>query len=161
MVQARAVRVHENGGPEVLKLEDVDVSAPGAGEVLIRQTAIGLNFIDTYIRTGLYPTKLPVTPGFEGAGIIEAVGESVEGFSVGDRVAYPTITGAYATHVCDLAAKVVPTPDGVADEDAAAAAAARYAGRYAASMGCGGRRWIDCRALGEGSRRECHRRCVY
>ena len=120
MVQARAVRVHENGGPDVLKLEDVDVRAPGAGEVLIRQTAIGLNFIDTYIRTGLYPTKLPVTPGFEGAGVIEAVGEGVEGLSVGDRVAYPTITGAYATHVCDVAYKVVPIPDGVANEDAAA-----------------------------------------
>ena len=120
MVQAKAVRVYENGGPDVLKFEDIEIASPGAGEVLIRQTAIGLNFIDTYIRTGLYPTKLPVTPGFEGAGVIEAVGEGVDGLKVGDRVAYPTITGAYATHVCDKASKVVPIPDGVSDEDAAA-----------------------------------------
>ena len=120
MVQAKAVRVYENGGPDVLKFEDIEIAAPGPGEVLIRQTAIGLNFIDTYIRTGLYPARLPVTPGFEGAGVIEAIGEGVEGLKPGDRVAYPTITGAYATHVCDKASKGVPIPDGVSDEDAAA-----------------------------------------
>lgn len=120
MVQARAVRIYENGGPEVLKLEDFEVAAPGPGQVLVRQTAIGLNFIDTYIRTGLYPTKLPAIPGFEGAGVVEAIGEGVENVSVGDRVAYPTMSSTYATHVCDSAAKVVKIPDGVSDEDAAA-----------------------------------------
>lgn len=120
MVEGKAIRIHEHGGPEVMQLEAMSFRDPGPGEVRVRQTAIGLNFIDTYIRTGLYPSKLPTIPGFEGAGVVDAVGEGVEGLSVGDRVAYPTMPGAYATHVIGAADRVVKIPDGVSDEDAAA-----------------------------------------
>lgn len=120
MANGKAIRIHEHGGPEVLKLEDAEFRDPGAGEIRIRQTAIGLNFIDTYIRTGLYPSKLPTIPGFEGAGVVDAVGEGVEGLKAGDRVAYPTMPGAYATHVVGAADRAVKIPDGVSDEDSAA-----------------------------------------
>ncbi len=120
MVNGYAIRIHAHGGPEVLQKVDVTFDAPAAGKVLIRQTAIGLNFIDTYIRTGLYPSRLPTIPGFEGAGIVEAVGDGVEHLSVGDRVAYPGVSGAYASHVSAAADKVVSIPDGVSDDDAAA-----------------------------------------
>ena len=81
----KAIRVHETGGPDVLRYEDVETPAPGKGEALIRHTAIGLNFIDTYFRTGLYPAPagLPFIPGNEGAGIVEAVGEGVSGLTAG------------------------------------------------------------------------------
>ena len=82
-----AVRVHEVGGPEVLRFEEVGVGPPGPGQALIRQTAIGLNFIDVYFRTGLYPPpQLPFTPGLEGAGVVEGVGEGVSELRVGQRV---------------------------------------------------------------------------
>ncbi len=120
MVEGHAIRIHEHGGPDVLKLEKAQFDEPGAGEVLVQQSAIGLNFIDTYIRTGLYPSKLPTIPGFEGAGVVAAVGSGVTGFSVGDRVAYPAMSGTYATHVVGAADRMVKIPDGVS-EDAAAA----------------------------------------
>ena len=85
----KAIRIHETGGPEVLRWEEAAVGSPGAGEVRIRQTAVGLNFIDTYHRSGLYPLEsLPSGIGVEGAGVIEEVGADVETLAVGDRVAY-------------------------------------------------------------------------
>ena len=84
----KAIRIHENGPPSVMKWEDIELGRPGRGEVQVRHTAIGLNFIDTYHRAGLYPMKLPLTLGSEAAGVIEAVGPSVKAFKVGDWVAY-------------------------------------------------------------------------
>jgi len=114
-----AIRMHETGGPEVLKVEALAPRAPGPGEVLVRQTAVGVNFIDTYHRTGLYKMPLPFVPGSEGAGIIEDVGEGVEHVGPGDRVAY-TGRSTYATHYTGPAAGVVPLPAGISDEEAAA-----------------------------------------
>src|SRR5665213_1317447 len=92
-----AIRIHETGGPEVMQLEEVTLPPPGGGEVLVRNHAIGLNFIDIYFRTGLYKAAaLPFTPGNEGAGEIVAVGKGVKGFKVGDRVAYVATPGSYA-----------------------------------------------------------------
>lgn len=109
-----------HGGPEVIAREDFDPGAAGEGEVLIAQDAIGLNFIDTYYRTGLYPSPLPTPLGSEGAGRIAAVGPGVIGFAVGDRVGCASGLGAYATHRIVAADKVVRIPDGVTSEDAAA-----------------------------------------
>ena len=116
----RAVRIHKVGGPEVLTLETVDTGRPGAGEVLVRQTAVGLNFIDTYQRSGLYPLALPATLGMEAAGVVEALGSGVADFGVGDRVAYPMTAGAYAGERIMPADRLVRIPDGVSDEIAAA-----------------------------------------
>jgi NADPH:quinone reductase len=116
------VRVHEVGGPEVLRFEQVEVGAPGRGQVRLRQTAIGLNFIDVYFRTGLYPQpSLPFTPGLEAAGVVEAIGEGVTEVGVGDRVAYaaPPI-GAYAEARLMQADRLVRLPDGISDQQAAA-----------------------------------------
>src|SRR5437764_11419656 len=95
-VMPHAIRVHETGGPEVLKWEEVDVAEPGPGQVRLRQEAAGLNFIDVYHRTGLYPQPLPFTPGVDGAGTILAVGPGVTDVKVGDRVAYAGPVGGYA-----------------------------------------------------------------
>ena len=84
----RAIRIQETGGPEVMLLEEVEVPAPGAGQVQVEHTAIGLNFIDVYDRTGLYPQAMPGGLGREAAGLISAIGQGVRGFRVGDRVAY-------------------------------------------------------------------------
>jgi NADPH2:quinone reductase len=116
----RAVVVRQLGGPEVLSLEDWPSASPGPGQVALRQTAIGLNFIDTYQRSGLYPVQLPFVAGNEGAGIITAVGEGVAGFRIGDRVAYQGQIGAYATERLVAADRVVAVPDGISDETAAA-----------------------------------------
>jgi NADPH2:quinone reductase len=118
----KAVRVHVHGGPEALVYEDVDSAAPGAGEVLVRHTAIGLNFLDAYFRSGLYPAPqgLPVTPGGEGAGVVTEVGAGVTTFKAGDRVAYTTAVGAYCEERVLSADKLVKIPDGVSDEQAAA-----------------------------------------
>ena len=115
-----AIRVHETGGPEVMKAEQVDVGAPGAGQVRLRHTAIGVNFIDTYFRTGLYKTALPFIPGNEAAGVVEAVGEGVTDFKPGDRVAYIFGPGTYVQERLVPADKLVPVPDGVSDQVAAA-----------------------------------------
>lgn len=117
----KAIRFHETGGPEVLRLEEVDVPAPGPGEVQVRQTAIGLNFIDVYHRTGLYPQPLPSGIGLEAAGVVEVVGEGVGVLKAGDRIAYGTgPIGAYAQRRNLPANRVVRLPDGIADETAAA-----------------------------------------
>jgi NADPH2:quinone reductase len=116
------IRVHEVGGPEAMRYEEVEVGAPGPGQARIRQTAVGLNFIDVYFRTGLYPPPaLPFTPGLEGAGVVEAVGEGVTDLAVGQRVAYaaPPI-GAYAEVRLHQADRLVVVPDGISDEQAAA-----------------------------------------
>lgn len=117
----KAIRIYENGGPEVMRWEEFDVGAPGAGEVRVRHTAIGLNFIDVYDRTGLYPVQLPSGLGREGAGVIEALGKKVRGFKVGDRVAYTyPAPGAYAeVRICP-AERLVRIPSGVSDQVAAA-----------------------------------------
>src|SRR2546429_9047671 len=93
----KAIRIHQHGGPEVLSWEEVPVGPPGPGQLLLRHTFIGLNFIDVYHRTGLYQVPLPFVPGQEGAGVVEAVGPDVRDFAVGDRVAYGSgALGAYA-----------------------------------------------------------------
>ena len=94
---SKAIRIYQTGGPEVLRWEDVEVGSPSAGEVRLRQTACGLNYIDVYGRSGLYPVaEFPAVLGMEGVGYIEEIGDGVEGFTVGDRVAYPMQLGAYA-----------------------------------------------------------------
>ncbi|WCL54587.1 quinone oxidoreductase family protein [Gimibacter soli] len=121
MTTARVIRFEKTGGPEVLASATLDIAAPGAGEVLIRQEAIGLDFIDTYHRSGLYPVPLPAVPGLEAAGVIEAVGAGVTEFREGDRVAYPSgPMGAYASHRLFPVARLVKLPDGVDFEAAAA-----------------------------------------
>jgi NADPH2:quinone reductase len=117
-----AIRIHAHGGPEVLLWESLAASVPGPGEVLIRQTAVGLNFIDVYERTGLYPGTLPMGLGREGAGVVEAVGPGVRGVAVGERVAYASSqAGAYAQERVLPADRLVKIPDGVSDRLAAAA----------------------------------------
>jgi NADPH2:quinone reductase len=116
------VRVHKVGGPEVLRFEDVEVGPPGPGQALLRQTAVGLNFIDVYFRSGMYPPpQLPFIPGLEGAGVVEAVGDGVREVQVGQRVAYasPPI-GAYAERRLMAADRLVALPEGLSDEQAAA-----------------------------------------
>ena len=116
-----AIRVHEYGDPEVLKWEEVEVGDPGPGQVRIKQTAIGLNYIDVYLRTGLYPQDaLPFIPGMEGAGVVTAVGEGVRDLKIGRRVAYAGPIGAYAEERLIAADRVVRIPQGVDDETAAA-----------------------------------------
>ena len=115
-----AIRVHKFGGPEVLSDEDVATPAPGPGEVLIRQHACGINYIDTYFRTGLYPVaQMPFTIGAEGAGDIVALGEGVSELQVGDRVAYSGSFGGYAQERVFPADRVVKLPEGISYEQAA------------------------------------------
>jgi NADPH:quinone reductase len=116
---AKAVRFHKQGGPEVLQLDEVAVGEPGAGQVRIRHTAIGVNFVDTYQRSGLYPMQTPAVAGNEGAGVVEAVGSGVSDLKAGDRVAYTGLAGSY----CDVrivpAERMVKLPQGISDEQAA------------------------------------------
>lgn len=117
---AKAIRIHQPGGPEVLRLEDVDVGAPGEGEARIRQTAVGINYIDTYHRTGLYPLPMPTGIGLEGAGMVEAVGPGVSDVKPGDRVAYAGgPVGAYADLRLMPADRLVKVPDDISDQQAA------------------------------------------
>ncbi|OAN50331.1 quinone oxidoreductase [Paramagnetospirillum marisnigri] len=120
-MKTHAIRIHQTGGPEVLLWEEVSVAAPAAHEVLIRHAAVGLNYIDIYHRSGLYPAPLPFTPGLEGAGVVEAVGASVTEFKAGDRVAYanPPL-GAYAEARVMPADRLVRIPDAITDVEAAA-----------------------------------------
>jgi NADPH:quinone reductase len=115
-----AIRAHQAGGPEVLRWEEVDVGEPGPGQVHIRQQAVGLNYIDVYHRTGLYPQQLPFTPGVEGAGTVEAIGPGVTALQVGDRVAYAGPIGGYAEKRLIDADRLVKLPDEIAFEQAAA-----------------------------------------
>lgn len=117
----KAIRFNEPGGPEVMKLVDVELAPPGSGEVRVRQTAVGLNYIDTYHRTGLYPVPLPSGIGLEAAGVVEAVGGGVTHLKEGDRIAYGTgPIGAYAEARNLPANRVVKIPDAIDDETAAA-----------------------------------------
>src|SRR5580658_11079196 len=117
MLAVQAVRA---GGPEVLETVELETPKPKAGQVLVRQQAIGLNFIDTYQRSGLYPIRFPAVLGQEAAGVVEAVGEDVTRFKVGDRVAYSGQLGAYAEYQVVAAERAVALPDAVSFEDAAA-----------------------------------------
>lgn len=116
----RVVAVNQSGGPEVLSVEDWPVDTPGPGQVLLEQKAVGLNFIDTYQRSGLYPQQLPFVAGNEGAGVVKAIGPGVTEVKVGDRVCYQGQIGAYAEERLVSADRLVPIPDGVDFETAAA-----------------------------------------
>jgi NADPH2:quinone reductase len=117
-----AIRIHAPGGPNALRYEEITIPTPGPGEVLIRHTAIGLNYIDVYFRTGLYPTDMPCIPGLEGAGVIEDIGPGVTSLRTGDRIAYASRPmGAYAQLRTMPANRVVKIPPGITDENAAAA----------------------------------------
>lgn len=116
-----AIRIYETGGPEVLRFEEVSTPVPGPGEALLRQTAIGVNFVDTYQRSGLYKLPLPFTLGNEGAGIVEAIGPGVTEVKVGDRVVYEGSLGSYAEERVVPAARLNRIPDGIDDRTAAAA----------------------------------------
>lgn len=117
---AHAIRIHGTGGPEVFQWEEVAVGEPGPGEVRLRQTAIGLNYIDVYHRSGLYKlAEFPAVIGMEGAGRVEAVGEGVDEFALGDRVAYAGVLGGYAQERLIAADRLVKLPDGIDDVTAA------------------------------------------
>ncbi|TMA55802.1 MAG: quinone oxidoreductase [Deltaproteobacteria bacterium] len=116
----KAIRIHSPGGPEVLTYEDIPMPEPKAGEARVKIDAIGVNFIDVYHRTGLYPMKTPFTLGVEGAGIVDAVGDGVTEVKKGDRVAYAMIPGSYAEYAIVPAAKLVPVPESVDTKTAAA-----------------------------------------
>lgn len=118
----KAILVHEHGGADVLRYEDIPSGQPGPGEALLRHTAIGLNFLDVYYRTGLYkaPNGLPLIPGSEAAGVVTAVGEGVTAVKEGDRVVYIAAVGAYSEERVFPADRLVKIPDGVTDEQAAA-----------------------------------------
>jgi NADPH:quinone reductase len=116
-----AIRYARTGGPEVLEWQQVEVGTPGPGQVRLRQTAVGLNFLDTYFRSGLYPSQLPAGVGSEGAGVVEAVGDGVAELKKGDRVAYAGgPPGAYAEERLMPADRLVKLPDGISDQQAAA-----------------------------------------
>jgi NADPH:quinone reductase len=115
-----AIRVHRTGGPEVLAWEEVEVGAPGPDQVRLRQQAVGLNYIDVYHRTGLYPQDLPFTPGVEGAGVVDAVGQGVTTLRAGDRVAYAGPIGGYAERRLIDADRLVKLPDDITFDLAAA-----------------------------------------
>jgi NADPH2:quinone reductase len=121
MSMAKAIRFQRTGGPEVLEWVEVDLPPPGPGEVRMRNTAVGLNFIDTYHRTGLYPVPLPSGLGGEAAGVVEAVGEGVYGLAAGDRIAtFGPALGAYSTERNVPASQLFRLPDDISDETAAA-----------------------------------------
>lgn len=124
--------VSQTGGAEVLELQDITLPAPGAGEITVEHTAIGLNFIDVYFRTGLYPAPngTPFVPGHEGAGMVSAVGEGVESVKLGDRVAYVGPLGSYGRHRNIKADIAVNIPEGISDETAAAAMLKGMTARY-------------------------------
>ncbi|ESY80772.1 quinone oxidoreductase [Mesorhizobium sp. LNHC221B00] len=119
---SKAIRIHAHGGPEVLTYEDADPGQPGSGQILVKHTAIGLNFIDVYHRSGLYPPPggFPLIAGSEAAGVVLEVGQDVDWLKPGDRIAYAVTTGAYAEERVIDASRVVKVPDGISDEQAAA-----------------------------------------
>ncbi|MER9874644.1 quinone oxidoreductase [Mesorhizobium sp. M0195] len=119
---SKTIRIHAHGGPEVLTYEDADPGQPGSGQILVKHSAIGLNFIDVYYRSGLYPPQggFPLIPGGEAAGVVLKVGSDVDWLKPGDRVAYAVTTGAYAEQRVIAADRVVKVPDGISDEQAAA-----------------------------------------
>ena len=127
----KAIRIHQTGGPEVLVWEDVDPGKPGEGQVLISHGAVGLNYIDVYQRTGLYPLgELPQTLGMEGSGVITAVGPGVTGYTSGDRIAYAMVPGSYCEERIIDADRLVKVPDGISDQTAAAMMLQGMTARY-------------------------------
>ncbi len=124
----KAILIRQTGGPEQMKLEETPTPAPASGQVLVKIASAGVNFIDVYFRTGLYKADLPFTPGMEAAGIVEAAGEGVTGFSKGDRVAYAMTRGSYAEYAVVPAASLVAVPEGL---DLAAAASVMLQGMTA------------------------------
>jgi NADPH2:quinone reductase len=116
----KAIRVHAHGGPEAMQLEDIPLPKPGAGQVLVEVKAAGVNLFDTQLRSGLYKRELPLTLGLEGAGVVQALGPDVADAKVGDRVAFIFASGTYATHTLAPAERVVPLPDAISFEEAAA-----------------------------------------
>ena len=167
----KAIRINKLGGPDVMRWEEVEVGKPGPGEVRVRHTAIGLNFIDVYDRTGLYPLDLPSGLGREAAGVVEAVGRKVRGLKRGDRVAYTyPVAGAYAEMRICPAERLVKVPAGITDEQAAAMMLKGLTAQYllrqtyrvkrgdtGADSFSGGRRRFDRRAVGAASRCESDR----
>ena len=127
---SHAISIHKTGGPEVLQWTDTEVGTPGPGQVRLKQTAVGLNYIDVYHRTGLYPLPLPFVPGMEAAGIVEAIGDGVNHLKPGDRVAYASVIGAYAEKRLIAADRLVKLPDGIADRTAAAMMLQGMTARY-------------------------------
>lgn len=150
----KAVVVHENGGPDVLRVEEVDIAGPGPRSALVRIEAAGVNFIDVYERTGAYPVPTPFTPGREAAGIVEAVGSAVNGVEPGDRVAYASHRGAYAAAAMVPADLLVPIPDGVTTRQAAAAMlqgmTAHYLSHHTYRLGPGDTALVHAAAGGVG-----------
>ena len=124
--------VRRHGGPEVIEREAFDPGQPGAGEILLAQDAVGLNFIDTYFRTGLYDAPFPIALGSEAAGTVAAIGAGVDGFAVGDRVGSVSAPGAYATHRIVPADRAIRIPDGISSEDAAATMLKGFTAAYLA-----------------------------
>ena len=117
----KAIVIEQSGGPEVLAYRDAEAGEPAAGQVRVRIEAAGVNYIDTYHRSGLYPLAMPFTPGVEGAGVVDAVGDGVEGLAAGDRVVYVMTPGSYAEQALVPADKVARIPDGIGTEVAGAA----------------------------------------
>lgn len=149
-----AIRVKQPGGPEVLVPEEVPVPEPGPGQVRIRVKAAGVNFIDVYHRSGLYPLPLPMTPGSEAAGVVDAVGPGVEGFAPGDRVAHAMSVGSYAEYQVVNADRLVRVPEDLSFEDAAAAMLQGMTAHYLACstfpLGPGHRALVHAAAGGVG-----------
>ena len=142
MTTVHAIRIHETGGPDALRWEPIDLPEPGPGEVRVRHSAVGLNFIDVYRRTGLYAVSLPVTLGSEAAGVVEALGAGVTGFAAGDRVAYATgPLGAYAEARNLDASVLVKVPSGIDDALAAASLLKGMTAHYLVEIG----RLKECR----------------
>ncbi len=129
----KAIRVHEQGGPDVLRYEDIPAPTPGPGQALIKVEAIGLNYIDVYYRSGLYKTSLPFTPGMEAAGTVTATASGVTEIQVGDRVAYAPSIGAYAEYAGVAADRLVKVPEGLDARSAAAAALQGMTAHYLTS----------------------------
>ncbi|MEQ8409769.1 MAG: quinone oxidoreductase [Gammaproteobacteria bacterium] len=150
----KAIRVNENGGPEVLSCEDIEQPSPGAGEVLVKVAAAGINYIDTYQRSGLYQIPLPSTLGLEAAGTVAETGAGVSQFKVGDRVAYTNVAGAYAEYAAVPANMLINLPDGVSFNEGAAAmlqgCTAHYLCRSTYPVNAGDRCLIHAAAGGVG-----------
>ncbi len=125
-----AIRIHKTGGPEVLQWEEIEVGDPGPGEIRLKQTAVGLNFVDVYHRTGEYPLPLPFVPGMSAAGTVESVGKGIVHLKPGDRVAYPMEIGAYAESRLIASDRVVKLPDDITDRMAAAMMLRGMTARY-------------------------------
>jgi NADPH2:quinone reductase len=129
----KAIRIHAHGGPEVLRYEEAPTPTPGAGQALIRIEAIGVNFIDIYHRSGLYPVQFPYTLGQEAAGVVAELGPDVSGIAVGDLVAYTGVPGAYAEFAVVPADRLVPVPAGVTVRQGAAAILQGVTAQYLAT----------------------------